>query len=88
MQTSIIKDALSSPDSLHLFWKEIAGEVQQYERKSSKKGSVCHIVLDEDTEFEDLGDGKLSEDSGPLSGDFSGSFDNNLALMFDFQTRF
>jgi long-chain fatty acid transport protein len=36
----------------------------------------------------DLGDGQLSEDGGPLSGDFSGSFSNNLALTLDFQTRF
>jgi len=36
----------------------------------------------------DLGDVELSQDGGPLTGDFSGSFSNNLALTFDIQTRF
>lgn len=36
----------------------------------------------------DLGDAELSEEGGPLSGDFSGSFGDNLALTLDFQTRF
>ena len=48
------------------------------------KGRPTHVNLN----LFDLGDGKLSEDGGPLAGDFSGSFSDNLALTFDFQTRF
>jgi len=48
------------------------------------KGRPTHVNLN----LFDLGDGKLSEDGVPISGDFSGSFSNNLALTFDFQTRF
>jgi len=36
----------------------------------------------------DLGDGEISEEGGPLTGDFSGSFSSNLALTFDFQIGF
>ncbi len=42
---------------------------------------LCHINLN----YLDLGDGDLSEDGGPLTGDFSGSFDKNWMLMLDFQ---
>jgi long-chain fatty acid transport protein len=36
----------------------------------------------------DLGDGDLSENGGPLTGDFSGSFARNWALMLDIQVQF
>jgi len=48
------------------------------------KGRPTHVNLN----LFDLGDGELSEDGGPLTGDFSGSFSSNLALTFDFQHRF
>ena len=35
----------------------------------------------------DLGDGDVSQDGGPLTGDFSGSFGKNWALMLDLQIR-
>ena len=36
----------------------------------------------------DLGDGDVSEEGGPLTGDFSGSFDRNWVLMLDVQVQF
>lgn len=35
----------------------------------------------------DLGDANVSQSGGPLTGDFSGSFDDNWALLLDFQFR-
>ena len=43
----------------------------------------CHINLN----YFDLGKGKVTADGGPLTGDFSGSFDRNWAVMLDLQIR-
>jgi hypothetical protein len=43
----------------------------------------CRINLN----WFDLGNGTLSEEGGPLTGDVAGSFDRNWALMLDLQLR-
>ena len=46
-------------------------------------GYPCHINLN----YFDMGDAKVTEEGGLLTGDVSGSFDRNWALMLDFQIR-
>jgi len=43
----------------------------------------CHINLN----YFDLGDGDVSQDGGPLTGDFEGSFNKNWAVMLDIQVK-
>jgi len=43
----------------------------------------CHINLN----FFDLGDAEVTADGGLLTGDFSGSFDRNWAVMLDIQIK-
>ncbi len=46
-------------------------------------GYPCHINLN----YFDMGDGDVTEEGGLLTGDMSGSFDRNWAVMLDFQIR-
>jgi hypothetical protein len=43
----------------------------------------CHINLN----YFDLGDGDVSQEGGPLTGDFEGSFSSNWAVMLDIQVK-
>lgn len=43
----------------------------------------CHINLN----YFDLGDGEVSQDGGPLTGDLDGSFGSNWAVMLDIQVK-
>lgn len=43
----------------------------------------CHINLN----FFDLGDGEVTAEGGLITGDFSGSFDKNYAVMLDIQIK-
>ena len=44
---------------------------------------LCHFNLN----YFDLGDGKTSQEGGPLTGDLKGSFSDNWAVMLDIQIR-
>lgn len=44
---------------------------------------LCRVNLN----YFDLGDGEISQDGGPLTGDFEGSFGRNWAVMLDLQIR-
>ena len=46
-------------------------------------GYLCHFNLN----YFDLGKGDTRHESGPLVGDVEGSFDRNIAVMFDIQIR-
>ena len=46
-------------------------------------GYLCHFNLN----YFDLGKADTSHDGGPLVGDFEGSFDRNISVMFDIQIR-
>lgn len=47
------------------------------------KNCFMHMNLN----YFDLGDGDVDQQGGPLTGDFSGSFSRNWAVMLDFQFR-
>jgi hypothetical protein len=44
---------------------------------------LCHVNLN----YYDLGDGDVDQKGGPLTGDFTGSFNENWAVMLDLQFR-
>lgn len=46
-------------------------------------GYHCHVNLN----YFDLGNGDVSQNGGPLTGDFEGSFGKNWAVMLDLQIR-
>ncbi|MGD9019777.1 MAG: outer membrane protein transport protein [Desulfuromonadales bacterium] len=47
------------------------------------RGYPCHINLN----YFDLGDAEVSQEGGPLTGDFEGSFSSNWAVMLDIQVK-
>ena len=44
---------------------------------------LCRLNLN----YFDLGNGDVSQEGGPLTGDFEGSFGKNWAVMLDLQFR-